>query len=99
MADYDGFYTYKGHIVTIDLHEEEDCVKHWVEVTDPHGHTISPDVTPYGPSKALINKMIDAYIATSMYPARETVDSQRFLDNEDFDVIDRFIEDFKPKGK
>ena len=63
MADYDGFYTYKGHIVTIDLHEEEDCVKHWVEVTDPYGHTISPDVTPYGPSEALINKMIDAYIA------------------------------------
>ena len=55
----DETYYVGNYKVNIEIEQEEDNEKAWVEVTTPEGATEHLDITPYWPARQLISRMID----------------------------------------
>jgi hypothetical protein len=56
----DKFFTYKNHKLSIEMMEEDDCVKAWHSATLPDGSKRFADISPYDRSEQTFRLWVDA---------------------------------------
>ena len=71
----DETYHVGNYKVNIEIEQEEDNEKAWVEVTTPEGATEHLDITPYWPDKILILRMIQFHVKYGYFVTRSETQS------------------------